>query len=78
MPGSFADIRVSLDWFRQPSGYVPADVQELDWLALCEANFVANERPRAGRLYVRLEGAFHQLLFRTELGLQKLYRASLA
>jgi hypothetical protein len=72
------DSRVSLDWFRLPSGYVPGGVDPDDWLALCEANFRAQERPRAGSVFVRLEGTFHRLLFRTELNRPRLYRAVLA
>ncbi|HEX8113831.1 MAG TPA: hypothetical protein VF516_39135 [Kofleriaceae bacterium] len=72
------DSCVSLDWFRVPSGYVPDGVAPDDWLALCEANFRANERPRAGSVFVRLEGKFHRLMFRTELDKPRLYRAVLA
>lgn len=54
----------------------PANLDPLAWLALCELNFRAAERPRAGRLFVRLEGTFHQLDFRTEVGPEPhLYRA---
>lgn len=74
-PERVNDSRVSLEWFMLPTGYTPHGIDALDWLALCEANFVANERPRAGRVFVKLEGAFHQLLFRTEVGQPKLYRA---
>ena len=75
-PERLIDAYVSLDWFRVPSGYVPAGVDPLAWLALCELNFRAAERPRAGRLFVRLEGTFHQLDFRTEVGPEPhLYRA---
>jgi hypothetical protein len=69
------DSLVSLDWFRKPSGYVPAGVDSDDWLALCETNFRAHERPRAGSSFVRLEGSFHRLMFRTELTHPRLYRA---
>jgi hypothetical protein len=72
------DSCVSLDWFRVPSGYVPDGVAADDWLALCEANFRANERPRAGSVFVRLEGKFHRLMFRTELNKPRLYRGVLA
>jgi hypothetical protein len=74
-PARLLDAAVALDWFRVPSGYTPAGVEPSDWLALCEANFRAHERPRAGSAFVRLEGAFHRLMFRTELGAPRLYRA---
>jgi hypothetical protein len=77
-PARIVDSLVSLDWFRVPSGYVPDGVDPDDWLALCEVNFRANERPRAGSTFVRLEGKFHRLMFRTELGRPRLYRAVLA
>jgi hypothetical protein len=61
--------RVSLDWFRTPSGYRPEGVTEFEWLALCEKNFM---RPlpssSAGERFVRLCGAMHQLLYRAEVG----------
>lgn len=74
-PERLNDLRVSLDWFRQSNDYVPAGVDAMDWLALCEANFIAHESPRCGRAFVKLEGAYHQLWFRTELAMPKLYRA---
>ncbi|HEX3766572.1 MAG TPA: hypothetical protein VHW23_48090 [Kofleriaceae bacterium] len=77
-PARLVDAHVSLDWFRVPSGYVPGGVAADDWLALCEVNFRARERPRAGSVFARLEGTFHRLLFRTELGRPRLYRAVLA
>jgi hypothetical protein len=79
VPQRINDARVSLDWFRKSNGYKPDGVDPLDWLALCEANFLANERPRAGSVFIKLEGAFHQLWFRSEIGqLPKLYRADRA
>lgn len=76
VPERINDARVSLDWFRKSNGYTPAGVDPLDWLALCETNFLANERARAGRVIIKLQGAYHQLWFRTEVGpLSKLYRA---
>jgi len=74
-PERLVDSLVSLDWFRVPSDYVPHGVDAHDWLALCELNFRANERPRAGSVFIRLEGTFHRLMFRTELGRPRLYRA---
>lgn len=74
-PERVLDAPISLDWFRQPSGYTPANVSDDDWLALCEANFRANPREGAGTLFVRLQGSFHQLHFRIELDTSKLYRA---
>jgi hypothetical protein len=61
--------RVSLDWFRTPSGYRPDGVTEHEWLALCEKNF-ARPLPSfsAGQRFVRLCGAMHQLLYRAEVG----------
>jgi hypothetical protein len=79
VPDRINDARVSLDWFRKSNGYTPAGIDALDWLALCEANFLANERPRAGSVFIRLEGSFHQLWFRSEVGqVPKLYRAERA
>jgi hypothetical protein len=79
IPERINDARVSLDWFRKSNGYTPDGVDPLDWLALCEANFLANERPRAGSVFIKLEGAFHQLWFRSEVGqVPKLYRADRA
>ena len=69
---------VSLDWFRVPSGYVPQGVDSYDWLALCETNVRANACTGAGSVFVRLEGKFHRLLYRTELSASRLYRAVLA
>jgi hypothetical protein len=67
---------VSLDWFRLPSDYAPAGVDPLDWLALCEHNLRAGDPPPVGRLFVKLEGALHQLWFRGEVGTAPhLYRA---
>jgi hypothetical protein len=68
-PDSVIDSDISLDWFMVPSGYVPDGVEPHVWLALCERNF--GERlpdVRAGRMFLSLQGGFHQLLFRTELG----------
>lgn len=66
---SVTAARVSLDWFRTPSGYRPDGVTEEEWLALCEKNF-AHPLPSssAGRRFVRLCGAMHQLLYRAEVG----------
>lgn len=66
---SVTAARVSLDWFRTPSGYRPDGVTEHEWLALCEKNF-ATPLPSssAGQRYVRLCGAMHQLLYRAEVG----------
>jgi hypothetical protein len=66
---SVTAARVSLDWFRTPSGYRPDGVTEEEWLALCEKNF-ARPLPSssAGRRFVRLCGAMHQLLYRAEVG----------
>jgi hypothetical protein len=76
VPKRINDARVSLDWFRNSNDYTPAGIDPLDWLALCETNFIASERPRVGRVFIKLEGAFHQLWFRSEVGpLAKLYRA---
>ena len=74
-PARLLDSLVSLDWFRKPSGYQAAGLAPDDWLALCDLNFRAAERPRAGSTYRRLEGAFHRLMFRTELTRPRLYRA---
>jgi len=61
--------RVSLDWFRTPSGYRPDGVTEHEWLALCEKNF-ASPLPSfsAGQRFVRLCGAMHELQYRPEVG----------
>jgi len=76
VPERINDARVSLDWFRLSNGYTPPNTDPLDWLALCEVNFLANDRPRAGSVFIKLQGAFHQLWFRTEVGLvPKLYGA---
>ncbi len=66
---SVTAARVSLDWFRTPSGYRPDGVTEHEWLALCEKNF-ARPLPSssAGERFVRLCGAMHQLLYRAEVG----------
>ncbi len=66
---SVTAARVSLDWFRTPSGYRPDGVTEHEWLALCEKNF-ASPLPSspAGQRFVRLCGAMHQLLYRAEVG----------
>ena len=74
-PARVIDSLVSLDWFRRTSGYVAANLDPFDWLALCENNFRAHERPRAGSSFRRLEGSFHRLMFRTELRRPRLYRA---
>lgn len=67
---------VSLDWFRLPSGYAPAGLDPLDWLALCEHNLRAGDPPLVGKLFVKLEGVLHQLWFRGEVGsTPHLYRA---
>lgn len=61
--------RVSLDWFRTPSGYRPDGVTEHEWLALCEENFVSPPPPSSsGRRFVRLCGAMHELRYRAEVG----------
>lgn len=68
VPGVIA-ARVSLDWFRTPSGYRPDGVIEHEWLALCEKNFVSPlPSSSAGQRFVRLCGAMHQLLYRAEVG----------
>lgn len=66
---SVTAARVSLDWFRTPSGYRPDGTTEHEWLALCEKNF-ARPLPSssAGERFVRLCGAMHQLLYRAEVG----------
>jgi hypothetical protein len=66
---SVTAARVSLDWFRTPSGYRPDGVTEHEWLALCEKNF-ARPLPSssAGQRFVRLCGVMHQLLYRAEVG----------
>lgn len=66
---SVTAARVSLDWFRTPSGYRPDGVDEHAWLALCEKNF-ASPLPSssAGRRFVRLYGAMHELQYRAEVG----------
>lgn len=66
---SVTAARVSLDWFRTPSGYRPEGVTEHEWLALCEKNF-ASPLPSssAGQRFVRLCGVMHQLLYRAEVG----------
>ena len=68
VPGVTA-ARVSIDWFRTPSGYRPEGVTEHEWLALCERNF-ASPLPSSsvGSRFVRLCGAIHQLRYRPELG----------
>jgi hypothetical protein len=76
VPERINDARVSLDWFRVSNGYTPPNTDPMDWLALCETNFLANERPRAGCVFIKLQGSYHQLWFRTEVGMvPKLYRA---
>lgn len=75
VPARLNDARISLDWFRKPTGYAPPGVDAASWLALCETNFLAAPRSRCGSLFTRLEGRMHQLWFRTELAEPKLYRA---
>lgn len=67
---------VSLDWFRTPSGYTPAGVSAHDWLALCEANFLAPMPTGTGTRFVRLEGKIHVLSYRIEATAEpRLWRA---
>jgi len=66
---SVTEARVSLDWFRTPSGHRPDGVTEHEWLALCERNFAsALPSSSAGERFVRLCGGMHQLLYRAEVG----------
>ena len=74
------EARVSIDWFRTPSGYRPDGVTEHEWLALCENNF-ASPLPTSsvGSRFVRLCGAMHRLRYRPEIGAAPcLWRAELA
>ena len=60
--------RISLDWFRRPSDYVPAGVTPHEWLALCERNFVEPLPSGEGTRFLRLEGTVHVMLYRRETG----------
>jgi hypothetical protein len=72
------DSRISLDWFRVPTNYVPKGATADDWLALCDLHFRDNEYSRSGSFFARLEGKLHRLDYRTELSKPRLYRAELA
>lgn len=75
-PARIAEGHVSLDWFRVPSDYVPADVSPADWLALCEINFLDPMPEGAGTRFVYLEGELHVLEYRIEAtGAPVLWRA---
>lgn len=80
VPAKLTGGSVSLDWFRTPSGYVPAGVPADDWLALCERN-LRDPLPegKTGSRFVRLHGKTHVLYYRVEgePG-PKLWRAELA
>ncbi len=77
-PRKLIEGNVAIDWFRQPSGYTPANVPVLDWLALCERNFISPMPTSEGTRFVRLEGRIHVLSYRCEIGPEpKLWRAVL-
>jgi len=78
-PESVVEGHVSLDWFRTPSGYVPALDSPADWLAVCERNFANNAPPGAvGMRFTKLEGRMHQLHYRMEAATTpQLWRATL-
>ncbi len=76
VPAGPQQARVSLDWFRTPSPYVPPGVLPHAWLALCERNFIDPLPQGTGTRFVRLEGALHALHFRTEVDREpRLWRA---
>jgi hypothetical protein len=66
-PARLVDGAFSLDWFRVPSGYMPAGVDPHEWLAQCELAFTSPKPTGGGNRWTRLHGRMHVMSFRGEI-----------